>query len=405
MQQRYEERIYKADWLKDMPRLKAALPEQVSDIPHLLNIGAAAFSYEKSCNLRSVEWIEENGICLDQIVAGASTIPQAGRGAFATRAIEKGANIVTTPVITMTLKQLKLRKVLWGDDWSRYVVHGGFQLLVNYCYGHELSTLVFFPAAPAVNFINHAKDANAEIRWSSSPHHKAEWLDIPFSLMQNMTTSGLFFDIVATKPIARGDEILLYYGHEWEKGWDLHVEDVGTDANFTDMLGAQTAQDYNQKENDDALRTIYEQKINPYPDYITTACYFVPPEHCSAPTDIVEGVKCRVNSDYTMIKHNNHFRHCDILSRHHGEDGEIWYTANVTVVSKKEMGETEKRAKAAKSLEISEFYLVEYLPRYAIRFVNKPYTKDQYAESAFRSLIKLPNGMMPEKWMNLMNRT
>lgn len=406
MQQRYEERIYKADWLKDRAKLKAALPEHVSDMPTVLRWGAAAFSMKH--NKRTVEWIETNGVCVDNIVAAKSTIPQAGKGAFASRAIAKGANIVTTPVITMTLNQLKLREVVIGSDWNEYVVHGGFQQILNYCYGHEESTLVFFPAAPAVNFINHGskENANAEIRWSTSPYHKSEWLDSPLDEMKTKTKSGLMFDIVATKDIQRGDEILLYYGESWEESWKYQVEHFGIDGNFTDTLGLPTAQDLNTKERDNAVRTVFEQKTIPYPSDIDTACFFTPPEECEAPTDQSKGIKCEVDSNHVSNFFQVNLHPCNILSRH-GGNGIHWYTANVTVTkprANKEKGGP-KRPKADKNhdrpIEVSDNYLVKYLPRQAIRFVYKPYSKDQYRKGAFRHPIGMGESMMPEEWLDL----
>eukprot|EP00550_Attheya_septentrionalis_P001234 CAMPEP_0198283790 /NCGR_PEP_ID=MMETSP1449-20131203/3391_1 /TAXON_ID=420275 /ORGANISM="Attheya septentrionalis, Strain CCMP2084" /LENGTH=79 /DNA_ID=CAMNT_0043980625 /DNA_START=7 /DNA_END=243 /DNA_ORIENTATION=+ len=46
---------------------------------------------------RSVEWLKENGKCLDNIKAGNSTIPEAGRGAFATRLFQRVASLHQGP--------------------------------------------------------------------------------------------------------------------------------------------------------------------------------------------------------------------------------------------------------------------------------------------------------------------
>ena len=52
----------------------------------------------------------------------------------------------------------------------------GHQLLLNYCYGHPGSSLLLYPHAPTVNFVNHggAGRSNAELRWSEHPYHEID---------------------------------------------------------------------------------------------------------------------------------------------------------------------------------------------------------------------------------------
>ena len=83
------------------------------------------------------------------------------------------------------------------------------------------------------------------------------------------------------------------------------------------------------------------------------------------------------------------FKPCDIISRHSTKSNIHWYTAIVTLTTEKD------------GSKMNDLYLVKYLPRYAIRFVNKPYTKDQYGKGAFRQPIGITETMMPEQWMDL----
>ena len=391
LQERYDQRIYKAGWLNEKPRVKAALPQNVKDIPAVLEMGAAAFSMMDK--KRTVDWVQENGLCMDNLVAGTTSIPQAGRGAFAARVIQKNATIVTTPVITLTLEQLKLR------DWKGDFIDKGYQQILNYCYGRNESSLLFFPAAPAVNFINHGSkdESNAELRWSTSPYHQSSWLDIPLNEMKTMTKSGLIFDIVATKEIKRGDEILVYYGESWETHWDKHIQNFGdiNTNNFTDVLGMPTVQEMNENEEHFIVRTVSEEETNPYPDRIMTTCYFIPPEKCESPSDVSKGVKCEVQSNTKTVRQRKNWNTCDILSRYNTEDNVHWYTANVTVTTKKQNGQEKPQQ------EVTKYYLVNYLPRYAIRLVNKPYSTDKYGKGAFRQPIGIGKNMMPEHWMDL----
>jgi hypothetical protein len=64
-------------------------------------MGTAQFSVKES--IQSLQWLEENGACLDDVVGRTSTIPQASRGAFATRSIPVGGVISTTPVFAFII--------------------------------------------------------------------------------------------------------------------------------------------------------------------------------------------------------------------------------------------------------------------------------------------------------------
>lgn len=60
-------------------------------------------NYKRS--IRSLEWLEEHGQCMDNIKPGNSKIPNAGRGAFATRFIPKGGLVSPAPLIHIKDKQ------------------------------------------------------------------------------------------------------------------------------------------------------------------------------------------------------------------------------------------------------------------------------------------------------------
>ena len=372
-------------------RLRAALPDDVRDVPSALELGTARFSAKES--IRSLEWLEENGACLDNIVSGVSSIPQAGRGAFATRSLHRGERITITPVIPIDREELLLWETVEEmDDGGMVMELVGHQLLYNYCFGHANSSLLFYPYAPTVNFINHGsvEDSNAEIRWSTSPHHMADWLDESLDDFKGKMKTGLIFDIVATRDVRRGDEILLYYGKDWEEAWlqnimewtSMNAEDFVDDAskfhlNLTDRLGLPTTMDLNDIEKTPIVRTVDEQSTDPYPPYIMTICRFEPPE---------EECVVQENDDPCLSRWVNEFNEvhiypCTILSRQ-SMGGMDWYTAR---------------------LEVSEtsIHLVEYMPRYALLFSDRPYSKDQYAFGTFRQYIGLPDGIMPPQWMDL----
>lgn len=375
-------------------RLRAAFPDNVQDALIAKEIGTARFSARSS--IQSIEWLEENGVCIDNLVSGTSTIAQAGRGAFATRNINKSSVISTTPLITLEREQLQLWEEVDGsvvgvesEKEDKILEMVGHQLLLNYCYGHANSSLLLFPYSPTVNFINHGskEKANAEIIWSSYPYHKGEWLNLSLEEVKELNKTGLMVDIVATKDISLGEEVLLYYGKDWENSWNEHIKDWTAaeneqddiiEKNVTDTLGVHL----NQRRNSESIIwTVEEQKNQPYPPYLETVCRFKPPTE-----------KCQDdNNDYCTIRwslsmNEMHDKPCDVISRS-SIDGNDWYFAHINITD-------------SSSNEMTRYH-VEFLPRYAIRLINRKYTKDQYSRGVFREVIGLPDGLFPDHWMDL----
>jgi len=382
-------------------RFRAAFPDDVEEVPDAITVGTARFSAKES--IQSEQFLQQNGACIDNIVAGKSTIPQAGRGAFATRSIKIGERVSTTPVLTLDRDQL----VLWDniedeEDEDTYLWEEvGQQLLINYCYGHTNSSLVFFPYSPTVNFINHggSDSANAEIRWSTLSSHKSEWVETSLEETKLRLKTGLVFDIVAKRSIRRGEEILLDYGGEWENSWNIHIEkwlpldgeinDLGDiKTNLTKTCGNSNLIDLNTRRVDSIVRTVEEQVADPYPSYITTLCLFNPPDEC--PTNIHITAKGRAECElrWKLLVNGERSFPCEILSRD-SIDGRDWYSARLEVAIH---NSTEN---------LIQYYLVSYIPRYGIRFSNKPYSKDQYSKGVFRYSIGLDDEIIPVHWLDL----
>jgi len=159
--------------------------------------------------------------------------------------------------------------------------------------------------------------------------------------------------------------------------------DRPTALNLTERLGVPTTNDFNEMEQNPTVRTKEEQSDDPYPPYIMTRCHFEPPENCVSPKHSTD-IHCQ--SRWKLTFDVLHLYSCTILSRE-SIGGIDWYTAQVEVTLK----------------ETSEItlHLVEYMTRDAIRFVDRPYSKDQYAYGVFRQVIGLPDGIMPMHWMDL----
>ena len=87
-------------------RLANAIPKTLEDVKVALKNGSAEASVPDK--VRSMEWLQTNGACIDNIVATKSRIIQAGNGAFATRRIKKGDVISPVPVVQIRREHLDL---------------------------------------------------------------------------------------------------------------------------------------------------------------------------------------------------------------------------------------------------------------------------------------------------------
>ena len=102
----------------------------------------------RGLNKHTPEWIEQNGLCLENLLPAKSTLPHAGQGAFAQYAVNKGDIIMPAPLLQILDRRAL---ALWDDDSGKRV---NDQLIVNYCFAHPQSTLLLCPNTQAV-LINH----------------------------------------------------------------------------------------------------------------------------------------------------------------------------------------------------------------------------------------------------------
>ena len=105
---------------------------------------------------RDQEWLQRHGTCGDHIRAGLSTLPQAGHGAFASRYLPEGTVVAQLPLIHVTNRSRLNMYHFSKEDPTRPSPEEGQrppQLLLNYCYGHNESTLLLCPYGPIVNYM------------------------------------------------------------------------------------------------------------------------------------------------------------------------------------------------------------------------------------------------------------
>ena len=354
-------------------RLKNAFPQNLKDASHVSRIGTARNSVPD--RVRSLEWLEANGRCLDNIQPGISTAPQAGRGAFATRAIPKGSVIAPLPLVQVHRQHMEIYDADDLKDPNSRIWREGTQLLLNYCYGHKQSSLLFFPYSPVVNYVNHHKiEFNAELKWSDHGGHHADWLEkTPHEVLMEEHT-GLIMEMIAKRDIAAGEEIFLNYGEEWDQAWEEHVANWKPrelDKNYV------SAAELNER--NETLRTMAELKNSPYDAKNALTGCFVEFQKNPSKKDgkLLYGWK----SEPRLFSDGDKLYPCDVLEREE-KDGETYYTVGLEKEEKEEV-------------------LVENIPRYAIQFFDAEYTSDLFLRKAFRHEILIPDAMFPDAWRDI----
>ena len=379
-------------------------PPTPETLAELLKKGGALFGAEKV--VRTTEWLQQFGRCMDNIRPGPSTIPHAGRGAFAHRDIPQGGLVAPVPLIQIPQEQvLDMHKIVTtqsDDDGEPMFVRAddetviGQQLLLNYCYGHPESTLMFVPGGAVAAFINHSQEkTNAKMVWSKHPNHHKHWFQLePDRLVEEGNQYlGLLMEIVATKPILEGDEIFIDYGDEWQEAWDKHEWDwhKNIKKGIISKEWPLRALDLNQQHKNTSFATLDEQQQTTrqsYPDNVMQKCFLMVKKPQDEPAVNKQGQKVRVwaeaENDNQRVMDSENLFDCTILERQEIENGgsSSW---NYTALWKGDAGGT----------------LVKHVPHRAIVFADKPGTGDQHTLNAFRHYIQIPDDVFPQgPWRN-----
>jgi hypothetical protein len=140
---------------------------------------------ETSCCTQHFSTITSSCIytLISNIVPGNSTIPHAGRGAFATRFIPKGGLVAPAPLVHFADKSA-LNMYNETVNKKNKIVKNSKELLTtqlirNYMFGHPNSSVVLLPYSSNVAYINHhATEFNTRLQWASDNFtaHNEDWL-------------------------------------------------------------------------------------------------------------------------------------------------------------------------------------------------------------------------------------
>jgi hypothetical protein len=357
-----------------------------------------AYSVDSESNpitSRDIDWLRQHGMCLDNLrpIPRSKLQPQAGRSVIATRALSEGSLVAPVPVLPFRREALSLTRPKQDGTVAQLV-----QLLLNYCIGHKNSTLLLYPYGPMVNLINHPGDqtslVNVRLRWSV--HQSPGVLN---RSLTDLDQSPLMLELVATRDIAPGEEVLLDYGPAWAAAWRDHASIWRPPPN-----AAKYAPSY---VHDDAIRSLRlesELKTIPYPENVFTSCFYRYSDHKSKDRKLrMDNVAAGDGGDTVVtvqwkqtrgIFELSNLRPCHVLQREHrgGKEGTVF---TVQIRNRPQLA-------AEEVIPRGTVHIVNRVPRHAIRFSDKMYSTDQHLESAFRHEINSFDDGYPSKWLDLL---
>mmetsp|Transcript_51055 Transcript_51055/g.123179 ORF Transcript_51055/g.123179 Transcript_51055/m.123179 type:complete len:725 (+) Transcript_51055:170-2344(+) len=352
--------------------------------------------------------------CLDDKVElkKLSSKPKIGDGVFAKRLLSENEIVLSSPAVPIHKSVLDIKTFS----------PPGKQLIMNYCYGHPDSDLLWLPYGPIFNGINHADDplsANVKVQWHHDStdndghydpqqleelsrrkqYHHPELLSYTVDRVSDTHGKGLVMDLVATRPIGPDEELFLDYGPSWRKSWSEFETKWRTDVVESPFPNIQSqlheyvpAMLYNIQHSKDKLRTISEQRHEPYPRNLITACRFerdwIDDEYAQD-YDLIQ-----YHSWYEQTEHMSCLLPCMILERIQGDDDNISYTAKL-IDKQHDNINIEWECHIFKRFE----YIYTDIPRQSIEFIEKVYKSDPFMVGAFRHPIQVPDGMYPDHWL------
>ena len=358
--------------------VKMAMPKTYEEAQSIRHTKAAMLTVPNA--IKSQDWLRENGMCLDNIYSGQSEMPQAGRGAFASRNIKAGQFIAPMPLLHMNKSSLRILK-----NKREF----GSQLMLNYVYGHKKSSLVLLPYSPIVNFVNNHSDkskVNAKIQWSKQ-HHNKSWEDQTVEYILKQLRTGLMLELVAISDIEKDEEIYIDYGAGWDKAWAEFVENWKPPPRSEEYMSVEKLNAA------DVVMTETERVKEPLGYNVDTMCII---DTEALVRDIAEHTSELNWADYSVDVdregiHDSTTVDCFVSNRYLYQQKEEGKRASILyqtyIVGNDQRGE--------KKIFLND------VPREAIYYANKPYTSDQHIENAFRHIIEIPDEIFPPKWMDL----
>lgn len=387
------------------PAARSLLPETYQGLQAIIDVGGTAL-YKNPSVRRDLDWLKMNGYCQDNLIAGVSNLPHAGRGAFAKRSMKRGEVVSVMPLMALNngIDALVITDEEYGDDTT-------YQLLLNYMLQHPQSSTLFFPAGAMTNYINHGgKKSNVKMIWSTKAWsdvrtaHEVQLEDV--SLIPPI---DLILELVATRPIKEGEEILLDYGDKWDTAWKDHVSKwkAGKDSRTLMTAMALNEEHHSVRKPPKPLPTESENLLaadNGHLDdkkNVALKCQLLYDEDKIERIRNADGTRTKIYpwlpypvAGESRLKSDSAIRginrvDCTIIDRSGDEGSGFKYLVS---------GNFKYDTGSIKMI------MIKNLPHYAIRYVDKPYTNPQHELSAFRHAIQFPDDIFPYGWKDLVQQ-
>jgi hypothetical protein len=180
-------------------------------------------------------------------------------------------------------------------------------------------------------------------------------------------------EIVATKDLQPGDEILLDYGTSWETAYTQHVKSW---APIDDAFVPASIKNEEEWEIVADPSSAYECLLEPMPDERRPEIR---------------------HEDYRSYGYHNFATWNDDMQLFFGRNSHVaWFPCEITGVD--DVGSYQGNV-YSKSLEMKQLIRIFHsIPREAIRFVDKSYQSNQHIFHSFRHYIPMANNIFPTRW-------
>jgi hypothetical protein len=160
--------------------------------------------------------LKTSGYCLSAVEVRESSIPLAGNGLFAKNVFNIGDVVSVSPLLILPKHEI---------EWT--VEHS---VLINYVISAEGSDVALLPFTQMALANHGGVLANVKLQWLEWPAMQSfngTVLSYQTSLEELMRVpfAPLDMKLVATRPIAAGEEVLLDYGAAWERAWLRYLQE------------------------------------------------------------------------------------------------------------------------------------------------------------------------------------